>query len=549
MDNWSKLLVSLRADEKFPLTPDTEGSKSTYTRLGVPASYDKHLSSNLTLLRTEIPDSLPGILVENAEAKIKLMQEAHKDQPPDRLVFPKPPIPRQVMSKAGVRYWYSKRADNWCEIATALRLHNGNWNWSMLEYTIDLMPRCALVDAAIIVLDDTAFNYLARNFPSFINDEMRAVWKMLRERTVENTIISWEFKGVSAGSEEIMENIVHVIRSGSFQWEYCAKKKKCKKHELEQHSPHVGCDTSNPLVGLPSNALPDDDDESGPTRKRQRLITKEEREGEETMGLDTLDGSHGTCDGSDCQNLPEKKAHDFIQRVWAQACIKDLTYFVIHSGNFELICIRHRGSRTLYCSDLIERCKNKYPYGLLQVGIYLAAIDDAVKRCHEADAGGGGGGGGGGKGGGGGDGDIDGDTDGGGLSGDRHGEASGGGGGSGVREGAGSCPTASTSLGTQPPQRSACIGTSAMAPLGLEGEAICIDNAIKSGATAFVRLKYGVYDSIYKHVCHSRSFSELIPLHRSSHDRLLPLRTRISLVVAVPNAVATLQWNGSLNPT
>jgi hypothetical protein len=55
-----------------------------------------------------------------------------------------------------------------------------------------------------------------------------------------------------------------------------------------------------------------------------------------------------------------------------------------------LICIRHRGSRTLYCSDLIERCKNKYPYGLLQVGVYLAAIDDAVKRCHEADTGGGG---------------------------------------------------------------------------------------------------------------------------------------------------------------
>jgi hypothetical protein len=57
-----------------------------------------------------------------------------------------------------------------------------------------------------------------------------------------------------------------------------------------------------------------------------------------------------------------------------------------------LICIRHRGSRTLYCSDLVERCRNKYPYGLLQVGVYLAAIDDAVKRCHEANTGGGGGG-------------------------------------------------------------------------------------------------------------------------------------------------------------
>jgi hypothetical protein len=102
--------VSLRAKE-FLLAPDTEGSRSTYTRLGAPPSYDKHLSFNLTPMHTEILESLAGILVEKAEVKIKLIQDAHEDQPPDQLVFTERPIPMEVMTKTiGVSQWYLTRA-------------------------------------------------------------------------------------------------------------------------------------------------------------------------------------------------------------------------------------------------------------------------------------------------------------------------------------------------------------------------------------------------------------------------------------------------------
>jgi hypothetical protein len=75
------------------------------------------------------------------------MQEEHQDQPPDRFVFPEPPIPTLVKAEAGVRNWYSKRADTWCRIAAALGLRSGNWDWSMLRYTTDLMP-CTVDDGS-----------------------------------------------------------------------------------------------------------------------------------------------------------------------------------------------------------------------------------------------------------------------------------------------------------------------------------------------------------------------------------------------------------------
>jgi hypothetical protein len=75
----------------------------------------------------------------------------------------------------------------------------------------------------------------------------------------------------------------------------------------------TACDASNPLAGLSNNDLPDDDDESGPIRKRQRLLTEgeEEREEKEATGSDTPDDSQG----SDYQDMIEKKAQNIIQQV------------------------------------------------------------------------------------------------------------------------------------------------------------------------------------------------------------------------------------------
>lgn len=54
---------------------------------------------------------------------------------------------------------------------------------------------------------------------------------------------------------------------------------------------------------------------------------------------------------------------------------------VINSGNHEIVCVRHRDSQTLFVSDIVESSTCENPaYGKLQVGIYVAGVQDAIDR-------------------------------------------------------------------------------------------------------------------------------------------------------------------------
>ena len=78
-------------------------------------------------------------------------------------------------------------------------------------------------------------------------------------------------------------------------------------------------------------------------------------------------------------------------KAWAQATRADCSIIVIQSGNYEFIGIRHRRSQTLYISDLIvpHACKDP-SYGKLHVGLYIAAVRDAIDRASQRAAGSGG---------------------------------------------------------------------------------------------------------------------------------------------------------------
>ena len=57
---------------------------------------------------------------------------------------------------------------------------------------------------------------------------------------------------------------------------------------------------------------------------------------------------------------------------------------VVHSGNHEIVGIRHRETQTLYISHVIEphSCSNP-AYGKIQVGIYIAAIQETIDRAKQ----------------------------------------------------------------------------------------------------------------------------------------------------------------------
>jgi hypothetical protein len=57
---------------------------------------------------------------------------------------------------------------------------------------------------------------------------------------------------------------------------------------------------------------------------------------------------------------------------------------VLHSGNHEIIGIRHRKTQTLYVSHVIElHCCFNPAYGKIQVGIYIAAIQETMDRARQ----------------------------------------------------------------------------------------------------------------------------------------------------------------------
>jgi hypothetical protein len=60
----------------------------------------------------------------------------------------------------------------------------------------------------------------------------------------------------------------------------------------------------------------------------------------------------------------------------------DSTLICLHSGSFEYIGVRHRATQRLYLSDMIttHSCQNP-GYGKLQVGVYIASLNDAIDRA------------------------------------------------------------------------------------------------------------------------------------------------------------------------
>jgi hypothetical protein len=59
----------------------------------------------------------------------------------------------------------------------------------------------------------------------------------------------------------------------------------------------------------------------------------------------------------------------------------DATFIIFNCGNYERIGFRHRGSQTLFLSDLINVSKSSNPgYGQIQIGLYMAILRDALDR-------------------------------------------------------------------------------------------------------------------------------------------------------------------------
>jgi hypothetical protein len=62
----------------------------------------------------------------------------------------------------------------------------------------------------------------------------------------------------------------------------------------------------------------------------------------------------------------------------------DSTFIVFHTGNYERIGFRHRRTRTLVLSELIDIRKCTDPaYGKMQIGLFISIIEDVLDRTRQ----------------------------------------------------------------------------------------------------------------------------------------------------------------------
>ncbi|PPQ71945.1 hypothetical protein CVT26_007174, partial [Gymnopilus dilepis] len=70
-----------------------------------------------------------------------------------------------------------------------------------------------------------------------------------------------------------------------------------------------------------------------------------------------------------------------LQQAWAKAAVYDSTFIILHCGRYERIGLRHRASKTLFLSGVIDTINIKNPsYRKLHIGLHTAIILDALKR-------------------------------------------------------------------------------------------------------------------------------------------------------------------------
>lgn len=75
-------------------------------------------------------------------------------------------------------------------------------------------------------------------------------------------------------------------------------------------------------------------------------------------------------------------------QTWAELVYNDATFLVLSSGNYEIICMRHRASQTLYFSPLLSATSedDPIPHNGIVTSLMMVAYRDAVDRARQQHA-------------------------------------------------------------------------------------------------------------------------------------------------------------------
>ncbi|KAF7298926.1 Protein kinase domain-containing protein [Mycena indigotica] len=194
---------------------------------------------------------------------------------------------------------------------------------------------------------------------------------------------TWVFLSLTRKSKKLLLGMDQLAARGSFDYELCRTAYPNSTSSLK--SVTVPPDATSTPWTLPSFPGRNNSD-SGHTR---------------TLRATTIAASKATKGRAEkvvipsARRRPETTAYapvpltseSLVQLAWAKAVENDATMIVFNCGNHERLAVRHRGTQTLYISELYDTTKCAEPgYAKLHVGLYLAQVFDAIARAKAASA-------------------------------------------------------------------------------------------------------------------------------------------------------------------
>ncbi|KIM88062.1 hypothetical protein PILCRDRAFT_63060 [Piloderma croceum F 1598] len=387
-----------------PLKPITLPGRKPSTSSCQPAIYDKHISPSLVLRHVKRLPTLVHDLAANVDRALLAASEA---LPPvddfftakDRAKILKH-VEKTITDEKGVANFYDKTAATFCTpLASTLALHptasTADWTGLLIWTHSVSSSGYAIMDGELRIFRSASDDEVAERekIVETMESETRRIFEVIGDSHLP--FATWEIKSPFAGPLEVM---LAVPNLGVFSWTSCTHPN-CSTDQTHINKRRKTADIKEddavaPLWNLEESLFPTKHLGSSASILSEELSvpagqassgTKGKERQEEEEPAENRKRKRKQGDGDEAhKSRHDLTARNLVQQAWAQAVRVDGTIIILHSGNHELVCVRHRKSQTLYVSDLIEPPTCKDPgYGKLQVGIYLAAIQDMMDRTKQ----------------------------------------------------------------------------------------------------------------------------------------------------------------------
>ncbi|KIM75061.1 hypothetical protein PILCRDRAFT_13876 [Piloderma croceum F 1598] len=375
-----------------PLPSNTKPSTGT-------PFYNKHFSTRLILREVKRLLSPVQDLANNVDAAVVAASET---LPPrkgfitaEQRDIAMGNIDTIVTDEEAVSHFYNATTAKFCSpLASTLALHPkapfSQWR-SLVRWTQSgARSSYAITDGLLRFIGKSDNEKLEAEWVAIANtmeSETRCIFEELREYL--SPLGTWEMKSTCAGPLEVMvskerKKVAHAVvgpdaRDPPWKLKDDSSITSVDLADRDEAIALLPCSTLHSITSGSTSSMP-----PPPSKARNSVSghvspmkSKEKRKGRKRK----------RDEDGEAQDRHHLSAQNLLQQAWAQAVRVDGTIIILHSGNYELVCLRHRSSQTLYVSDIIEppTCANP-GYGKLHVGIYVAAIQDTIDRQKQLHA-------------------------------------------------------------------------------------------------------------------------------------------------------------------